>query len=98
MIQILGFLGMYFDAVVVEVKTFLLLFTLALAILCFCNNIDGLHPMRISTIHENAYDGFIDLIQEQVIFVEIDALVRQLNQSMKTDCSSHCAICLTVSS
>ena len=34
MIQILGLLGMYFDAVVVEVKTFLLLFRLALAILC----------------------------------------------------------------
>ena len=33
MIQILGLLGMYFDAVVVEVKTFLLLFILALAIL-----------------------------------------------------------------
>jgi hypothetical protein len=30
---ILGLLGMYFDAVVVEVKTFLLLFRLALAIL-----------------------------------------------------------------
>ena len=34
MIQILGLMGMYFDAVVVEVKTFLLLFRLALAILC----------------------------------------------------------------
>ena len=33
MIQILGLLGMYFDAVVVEVKTFLLLFRLALDIL-----------------------------------------------------------------
>ena len=32
--QILGLLGMYFDAVVVEVKTFLFLFRLALAILC----------------------------------------------------------------
>ena len=31
--QILGLLGMYFDAVVVEVMTFLLLFRLALAIL-----------------------------------------------------------------
>jgi hypothetical protein len=30
---ILGLLGMFFDAVVVEVKTFLLLFRLALAIL-----------------------------------------------------------------
>ena len=33
MIQILGLLGMYFDAVVVKVKTFSLLFRLALAIL-----------------------------------------------------------------
>ena len=33
--QILGLLGMYFDAVVVEVKTFLLLFRLALAILWY---------------------------------------------------------------
>ena len=32
--KILDFLGMYFDAVVVEVKTFSLLFRLALAILC----------------------------------------------------------------
>ena len=32
--QILGLMGMHFDAVVVEVKTFLLLFRLALAILC----------------------------------------------------------------
>ena len=32
--QILGLLGMYFDAVVVEFKTFLLLFKFALAILC----------------------------------------------------------------
>ena len=31
--QILGLLGMYFDAAVVEVKTFLLLFRLALVIL-----------------------------------------------------------------
>ena len=34
MIQILDLLDMYFDAVVVEVETFLLLFKLALAILC----------------------------------------------------------------
>ena len=34
--QILGLLGIYFDAVVVEFKTFLLLFRLALAILCCC--------------------------------------------------------------
>ena len=32
--QILGLLGMYFDAVVVKVKTFLLVFRLALVILC----------------------------------------------------------------
>ena len=32
--QILGLLGMYFDAVVVEVEKCLLLFRLALAILC----------------------------------------------------------------
>ena len=32
--QILGLMGMYFNAVVVEVKTFLLSFRLALAILC----------------------------------------------------------------
>ena len=31
----LGLLGMYFDAVVVKVTTFLLLFRLALAILCY---------------------------------------------------------------
>ena len=37
--QILGLLGMYFDAVVVEVETFLLLFRLALAILCL-----GINP------------------------------------------------------
>ena len=34
MIKILGLLGKYFNAVVIEVKTFLLLFRLALAILC----------------------------------------------------------------
>ena len=32
--QILGFWGMYFDAVVVKVKTFLFFFRLALTILC----------------------------------------------------------------
>ena len=42
LIHILGLLGMYFDAVVVEVKTFLPLFRLAQAILC-----------RNSTIHAN---------------------------------------------
>ena len=36
---ILGLLGMYFDAVVVEVKTSLLLFRLALAILWIVNSI-----------------------------------------------------------
>ena len=34
LIQILGLLGMYFDAVVVEVEKSLLFFRLALAILC----------------------------------------------------------------
>ena len=34
--QILGLFGMYFDAVVVKVKIFLLLFRLALDILCKC--------------------------------------------------------------
>ena len=34
MLQILGLLGMYFDAVVVEVEKSLLFFRLALAILC----------------------------------------------------------------
>ena len=34
LMQILGLLSMYFDAVVLEVKTLLLLFRLALAILC----------------------------------------------------------------
>ena len=43
MIEILGLLGMYFDAVVVEVKTFLLLFRLALAILC-------MHTMAIRVV------------------------------------------------
>ena len=33
--QILGLLGMYFDAVVVEVEKYLLFFRLPLAILCF---------------------------------------------------------------
>ena len=33
--QILGLLGVYFDAVVVEVEKYLLFFRLALAILCF---------------------------------------------------------------
>ena len=32
--QILGLLGMYFDAVVVEVERYLLFYRLALAILC----------------------------------------------------------------
>ena len=40
--QILGLLGMYFDAVVVEVKKNLLLFRLALAILWLCNCMEGL--------------------------------------------------------
>ena len=35
--QIMGSLGMYFDAVVVEVEKYLLCFRLALAILCDVN-------------------------------------------------------------
>ena len=38
LIQILGLLGMYFDAVGVEFQTFLLLFRLALVILCYACN------------------------------------------------------------
>ena len=40
--QILGLLGMYFDAVVVEVKTFSLLFRLALAIPYNRRKLDGI--------------------------------------------------------
>ena len=46
LIQILGLLGMYFDDVVVEVQTFLLLFRLALVILCF----ETFDVLRISSI------------------------------------------------
>ena len=42
--QILGFSGMYFDAVVVEFKAYLLLFRLALAILC---NLTGFIANRV---------------------------------------------------
>ena len=45
MIKILGLLGMYFDTVVIEVKTFLLLFRLALAILCWqSENLSEIQP------------------------------------------------------
>ena len=43
--QILGLLGMRFDAVVVEVKTFLLLFRLAVAILCYRNLVTYPNPL-----------------------------------------------------
>ena len=43
--QILDLLGMYFDAVVVEVKTFLLFFRLALAIL-WSAKIEVCEPFR----------------------------------------------------
>ena len=46
--QILGLLGMYFDAVVVEVKTFSLLFRLALAMLCSFP-----HCVRVHKIQSN---------------------------------------------
>ena len=39
--QILGFLGMYFDAVVVEIEKCLLFFRLALAILCIVESQPG---------------------------------------------------------
>ena len=38
--QILGPLDMHFDAVVVKIKTFLLVFRLALAILCLSISLD----------------------------------------------------------
>ena len=43
----MGLFGMYFDAVVVEVKTFLLLFRLALAILC-APYIEKMGPWRFA--------------------------------------------------
>ena len=49
MIQILGLFGMYFDAVVVEVKTFLLLFRLALAILWVSVNLTLHFPTTSQT-------------------------------------------------
>ena len=57
MIQILGLLGsMHFDAVVVEVKTFLLLFRLALAILCVPDNLCT--KQGNSSIFESKICGF----------------------------------------
>ena len=43
--QILGLLSMHFNAVVVKVKTFLLLFRLSLAILCFSTLVESLVQM-----------------------------------------------------
>ena len=56
MIQILGLLGMYFDAVVVEVKTFLLLFRLALAILCIYRKMQ-ISKQKIKIKQTNAQYG-----------------------------------------
>ena len=55
--QILGLLGMYFDAVVVKVKTFFLLFRLALAILC---NSCAL-PLQLAELQDQGYRNGIIL-------------------------------------
>ena len=57
MIQILGPLSMYFDAVVVEVETFLLLFRLALAILCWVDSL--VKPFR----HLAKMKGYLRLLK-----------------------------------
>ena len=44
--QILGLLGMYFDAAIVEVETFLLLFRLALWAAQFFSEINWLFPSQ----------------------------------------------------
>ena len=59
--QILGLLGMYFDAVVVEVKTFLLLFRLALAILCIVTLDTIQYNAKLFFIHFNHYDVTISI-------------------------------------
>jgi hypothetical protein len=57
--QILGFLGMYFDAVGVEFKTFLLLFRLALAILCYPLN-NGLKQKECSYLIIVLITGYLE--------------------------------------
>ena len=62
--QILGLLGMYFDAVVVEVKTFLILFTLALAILC---KVLILNWLKISFVINSNWFDEIWILSEHLI-------------------------------
>ena len=63
LIQILGLMGMYFDALLVEVKTFLLLFRLALAILCIVtlNLYIKNYNAKLFFIHFNHYDVIISI-------------------------------------
>ena len=66
LIQILGLFGMYFDAVVVEVKTFLLLFRLALAILWHRNssyNVDWNNAMN-----RTCFDFLSSIFSKKKIF------------------------------
>ena len=62
--QVLGLLGMYFDAVVVEVEKYLLFFRLALAILCIPQKykpISSVHFLcRTHAIRTNLTLIFID--------------------------------------
>ena len=51
LMQILGLIGMYFDTVVVEVKKNLLLFRLALAILCTWMKCNTYFPTRLVRTH-----------------------------------------------
>ena len=62
--QFLGLLGKYFDAVAVDVKTFLLLFRLTLAILC----------CAIILVHEQIPDSF--LVRSQWIRFQIESALR----------------------
>ena len=57
LMQILGLLGMYFDAVVVGVKTFLLLFRLALAILCLN------YRIKYFNVPRKAVNKIVEVIQ-----------------------------------
>ena len=58
--QILGLLGMYFDAVVVEVKTFLLLFRLAL---CYeTSNFDNQSLIHSDLNYTNLHPPLVDVV------------------------------------
>ena len=65
MIQILGLLSVYFDAVVVEVETFLILFRLALVILCLLSSVVFVY---ILLPHESFCEGltFVNLKRNQL--------------------------------